>query len=247
MWILRAPVRITLLLQGSKLEPQGTAKGMKTGNVWPIFMRISRAPVRITILLQGSKWGPHGTTKGLKMEIAWLAKKHKRLLCEFCAPLSGAHFCCKDPNWDRKGQPKEWKWKMSDGQKNKGDFYVIFARACQDHTFAARTQVETPRDSQRNEHGQFLMGKKHKRFFYEFCARMSGSHFSRKDPSWDPKGQPKEWKWEMSEGPKNINDFYVNLARTCQHHTFAAGIQVGTPKGQPKEWKWKMSDGKKKT
>ena len=35
-----------------------------------------------------------------------------------------------------------------------------FARACQDHIFAARAQVETPRDSQRNENGIWLMGKK---------------------------------------------------------------------------------------
>ena len=34
MWILRAPVRITLLLQGPKLRPQGTCKGMNMGNVW---------------------------------------------------------------------------------------------------------------------------------------------------------------------------------------------------------------------
>jgi hypothetical protein len=34
---------------------------------------------------------------------------------------------------------------MSDGYKNKADFYVIFARSCQVLTFAARTQVETPK------------------------------------------------------------------------------------------------------
>ena len=165
MWILRALVRSTLLLQGSKLGPQGTAKGMKMANIW------------------------------------WVKKI--------------------------------------------GDFYVIFARACQDHTLAARTQVETPRDSQRNEHGQFLMGKKHKRFFYEFCARLSGSHFSRKDPSWDPKGQPKEWKWEMSDGFKNINNFYVNFARACQDHTFAARIQMGTPRNNQREANGKYLMGRK--
>ena len=35
-----------------------------------------------------------------------------------------------------------------------------FARACQDHTFAARTQVGIPRDRQTNENGKCLMGKK---------------------------------------------------------------------------------------
>ena len=80
MWILRAPVRITLLLQGSKLEPQGTAKGMKMENVW------------------------------------WV--------------------------------------------KNTNDFYVIFTRACQDHTFATKIEIGNPRDNQINENGKWLMGKK---------------------------------------------------------------------------------------
>jgi len=33
----------------------------------------------------------------------------------------------------------------------------------------------------------------------------------------------------MSDGWKNINDFYVNFDRACQDLTFAARIQVGTP------------------
>ena len=163
MWILRAPVRTTLLLQGSKLGPQGTAKGRKMENVcwvkkqkrlwcafcehlsgshfcrkdlswdsrrqpkewkWEIsdgqktqttFMWILRAPVRIALLPQGSKLGHQGTARGMKIENVWWVKKHKRLSCEFCARASGSHFCIKDPSWDPKGQPKEWKWKMSDG------------------------------------------------------------------------------------------------------------------------------------
>ena len=39
MWILRAPVRIALLHQGPKLGRQGTAKGMKIGNVWWVRKR----------------------------------------------------------------------------------------------------------------------------------------------------------------------------------------------------------------
>ena len=131
--------------------------GKKT---WTTFMWNLRAPVRITLLLQGSKWGPQGTTKGKQMENVWWVEKHKRFLCDFWAHLSGSHFCSKDPSWDPKGRLKEWNWEMSDGGKNRNDFYVNFARACQDHTFAARIQVGTPRDSQRNETGKCLMGKK---------------------------------------------------------------------------------------
>ena len=206
-------------------------------------MRILIATVRITFLPQGSKLEHQGTTKGMKMGNAWWVIKHKRLLCEFCAHLSASHFCRKDPSWDPKGQSEEWKWEMSDGQKNINDFYAHFASACQDHTFAARIQVGASRDSQRNEHGKCLMGnktqtsfiwilraparttllpqgsklgsqgtykrmkienvcwvKKHKRLLSKFRSHLPGSHFCRKDPSWDPKGQPKEWKWEMSDG-----------------------------------------------
>ena len=88
--------------------------GRKT---WTTFMWILRAPVRITLLLQGSKLGPQGTTKGMKMGNVWWVEKQRRLLCDFCAHLSGSHFCCNDPNWDPKGKPKDWRWKMSDGQK----------------------------------------------------------------------------------------------------------------------------------
>jgi len=57
---------------------------------------------------------------------------------------------------------------MSDGQKNTNDFYANFARACQDLTFAARIQVGTPRDTQRNENENRPMDKKHKRFLCGF-------------------------------------------------------------------------------
>ena len=80
------------------------------------------------------------------------------------------------------------------------DFDAIFARTCQDHTFAARNQVGAPRDSQRNENGKCLMGKKHKRLLCEFRAHLSGSHFCSKDPSRRTKGHPKEWKWKISDG-----------------------------------------------
>ena len=44
--------------------------------------------------------------------------------------------------------------------KNINDFDAKFASASRDHTFAAMIQVGTPRDSQRNEIGKCLMGKK---------------------------------------------------------------------------------------
>ena len=44
--------------------------------------------------------------------------------------------------------------------------------------------------------------KNHKRSLFEFCKNLPGSHFCRKDAWWDPKGQPKEPKWEMSDRPK---------------------------------------------
>ena len=78
--------------------------------------------------------------------------------------------------------------------------------------------------------------KKHKQFLFGFCEHLSGSHFCRKDPGWYPKGPPKEWKWKMSDGWKNINDFYLNFANTCQDHTFAARIRMG-PQGKAKGMK----------
>ena len=44
--------------------------------------------------------------------------------------------------------------------KNMEDFYVNFDRTCQDCSFAARIKVGTQSDSQRNEHGKCLLGKK---------------------------------------------------------------------------------------
>ena len=44
--------------------------------------------------------------------------------------------------------------------KNTNYFYVIFDRTCQDHTFAARIQVGTQSESQRNENEKCLLSKK---------------------------------------------------------------------------------------
>ena len=139
-------------------------------------MWILRAPVRISLLQQGSKLGHQEAAKWMKMENVWWVKKHKRPLSEFCARLSGAHFCNKDPSWDPKGQPKEWKGKMSHGYKNINDFYVNFERACHDHTFATRTQVGTPRDNQRDETGKCLIGKTNANDVYVYFARTCQDH-----------------------------------------------------------------------
>ena len=166
MWFLRAPVRITLLYQGSQLGPQGTAKGMKMENVWwakkteTTLMWFLRALVRITLLQQGSQLGHQVTAKGTKMENVCWVKKHKRFLCKFCSRLSGSHFCRKDPSRDTQGQSEEWKWEMSDGGKNINNLYAHFVSACKDYSFAARIQVGASRDGQRNENWKCLMGKK---------------------------------------------------------------------------------------
>ena len=166
------------------------------------------------------------------------------------------------------------------------DFYVNFARACQDHTFAARIQVGTPRDSQRNETGKCLMGKKtetifmwilrapvritflqqgsklghqgtakgmkmenvwwvkkHKRLWCEIREHLTGSHFCSKDPSWDPKGQLKEWNWEMSDGGKKQKRLLCEFCARLSGSHFCSKDPRWDPKGQPKEWNWKMSDG----
>ena len=170
MRILRAPARITLLPQGSKLGYQGTAKGMKIGNVWWVrkhkqllcefCVHLSGSHFRRKDLLQGSKLGPQGTAKGRKMENAcWVKKTETTLMCILRAPVRIALL----PQGSKLGfQATAKGMKMGNiwWAKNTNDFYVNFARACQDRTFAARVQVGTPRDSQRNENWKCLMGNK---------------------------------------------------------------------------------------
>ena len=205
MRILRALVRISLLQQGPKLEPQGTPKGMKMKiarwikNINDFYVDFERTCQDRSFAARVKVGIPRNSQRNENGKCL-MGKKHKRLLSEFCAHLSGSHFCRKDPSWDPKGQPKEWKWEMSDGQKNTNDFYANFARACQDLTFAARIQVGTPRDTQRNENENRPMDKKHKRFLCGFWAHLPGPHSCRKDPSWDPKEHTNEWKWKMYDG-----------------------------------------------
>ena len=193
-------------------------------------MRILRAPARPTLLQQGSKLEPEEAAKGMKTESARWITKRKGVLCKFCVHLSGSHFCNKDLSWGTKGQPKERKWEMPDGYENINDFYVKFARTCQDRTFAARIQIGTPRDSQRNVNGKRLMGKKHKRLLCEFCSHLSGDFFAARIQIGTPRDSQRNENGIWLMGKKNINEFYANFARTCQDRTFAAKIQIGNPR-----------------
>ena len=139
-------------------------------------MRILRAPARPTLLQQGSKLEPEEAAKGMKTESARWITKRKGVLCKFCVHLSGSHFCNKDLSWGTKGQPKERKWEMPDGYENINDFYVNFARTCQDRTFAAKIQIGNPRDTKRNENGNSLMGEKNINDFYVDFARTCQDH-----------------------------------------------------------------------
>ena len=166
MWFLRAPVRITLLLQGPKLKPQGTATGMNMGNFWWAknindFLWFLRAPVRITLFPQGSKLGHQGTTKGMQMGNVWWVKKSiNDFYMNFARACQDHIFAARAQVETPRDSQRNENWKCLMGKKNINYFYVNFACTCQDHTFAARIQIGTSRDSQRNENGKCLMGKK---------------------------------------------------------------------------------------
>jgi hypothetical protein len=102
-----------------------------------------------------------------------------------------------------------------------------------------------PRANQRSQNGKCLIGQKHERALFEFCEYLSGSHFCRKDPGWYPKGQPKKRKWKMSDGEKNISDFYLSFAHTSHDHTFTTRINDGIPKKRQRIENGKCSMGKK--
>jgi len=61
----------------------------------------------------------------------------------------------------------------------------------------------------------------------------------------EPQVTAKGMKMENVCWVKNINDVYVNFDRTCQDHTFAARIQVGTPSDSQKHENGKCPLGKK--
>ena len=191
-------------------------------------MRNSRALLRTTLLQQGSKLGFQGTAKGTQMEKCLMDKKHKRLLWDVCVHLSGSHFCSKGPSLGPQGTAKGMKLANVWWVKNRNDLYVNFARTCQDHTFAARTQVGTPRGSQRNETGKCLMGKKTETIFMWISRAPVKITFLQQGSKLGHQGTTKGMEMENVWWVKNINDFYVNFVSTSQDHAFAARIQVGT-------------------
>ena len=129
--------------------------------------------------------GPQGTAKGMKIENVWWVKKHERLLCEFCARLSGSHFCCKDANGDPKEPPKEWKWKMPDGRKTETTFMWIL-RAPVRITHLPQGSKLGPQETAKGMKMQTVWwAKKHKRLLFELCEWFAGPRFYRKDPEWD--------------------------------------------------------------
>ena len=208
-------------------------------------MRFESVPAKITLLPQGSKLGRLGTADGTNMENVWWVRKHKRLLYGFCEHPSGLHSCCKDPNWNPKWQPKEWKWKCPMVKKAQTTFLQV-SRALVRITHLQQGPKLGPQGKTTGMKMETVWWiKKHKRLPCEFCAHLSGSHFCSKDPSWDPKGQSKEWKWEMSDGQKNINDIYANFTRTCQDHTFVARIQVGASRDSQRNGNGKYLMAKK--
>ena len=156
-------------------------------------MWILRAPVRIALLLQGSKSGSQGTAKGMNMGNVWWVTKHKRVLYEFCARLPGPHSRRKDPSWDPKEQTNEWNGKCLIGKKTYTIFMWILRAPVRITLLPQGSKLGPQGTAKGMEMGNVWCVKKHKRLLCEFCVRLSGSHFCNKDPSWDPKGQPKEW------------------------------------------------------
>ena len=245
MWILRALVRITFLLQGPKLKPQGTAKEMEIENVW-WAKKHQRFLCEFCAHLSGSHFcckDPNWNLKGQPKE--WKREMSDRFLCEFHARLSGSQYCCKDPNGDPMEQPKDWKWKLHDWQKNINDFCVNFARPCQEHTFAARIQIGTAKDSQRNENGKCLMGKKTKATFMWFLRAPVRITLLLQGPKLKLQGTAKGMNMDNFWWAKNINDFFMNFARACQDHTFPARIQAGTPRDNQRNENGKCLKGQK--
>ena len=176
-------------------------------------------------------WDPKGQLKGAKMENVWWAKRANNVYLSFANTCQDHTFAARIQDGIPSGSQRSEYGKRLMGKKTINDVYLNCASTCQDHTFAARIQDGTPRDSQRSERGQCLMAKKHKRLLFEFCSHLSGSYFCNKDPEWHPKKTTKGTKMENVRWVKNIHDFYLNFANTCQDHTFAARVQDGIPRG----------------
>ena len=115
------------------------------------------------------------------------------------------------------------------------DFYVNFARACQDHTFAARIQMGTPRNNQNNENGKCLMGKKNINDFDAKFASTSQDHtFAARIQVGTPRDSQRNETGKCLMGKKQkrlLCEFCARLSGSL----FCSKGQSWDPKGQPKE------------
>jgi len=103
-------------------------------------------------------------------------------------------------------------------------------RSCQGFTFSTRIQDGIPRDNQRDKKQNVWHVEKPERVFIAFYEILSGPHFFHQDPWWDPKGQPKQQKREMSGRQKNLNIVYWILRGPFKTSLFPTRIQDGIPR-----------------
>ena len=92
-------------------------------------------------------------------------------------------------------------------------------------------------DNQRDEKTKRLRSRKALAIFIEFYEVASGFHFLHQDTGWDPKGQPKGTKREISGRWKNPSDFLLDFMRSHQDLTFSIRIQDGIPRDDQKDKK----------
>jgi hypothetical protein len=121
------------------------------------------------------------------------------------------------------------------GTKNIDDFYLSFARVCQEHAFATRIRIGTSRDNQRNGNWKCLMGKKH---IEDFCVNFARACQDHTFVARIQTGTPKDNQWNGNGkcliGKKHkrlLCDFCERLPGSrfcCQDLNW-------DPKGKPKE------------
>ena len=116
--------------------------------------------------------------------------------------------------------------------KNINNFYVNFDRTCQDHTFAVRSQVETPSDSQGNENGKCLLGKKTWTIFLWISSDTTNPSSAPRCQKVVPRNNPEPRK--MDEG------FIVQGGRDFSMISFALVCWQDGPTVAPpgKEFDW---------
>ena len=199
MWILREPVMITLLQQGPKLGPQGTAKGIKLENAWWTTKR-KRLACGFCARTSGSHfcskdpcWRPKGRPKEWKWEMYGWQKNINDLYVNCACACQDHTFVARIQVGTPRDNQRNENGKRLTG-KNHKRLLMNFTRACQDHTFAATIQVGSQGAARGMKMENACWVKNYKRHLCEFSAHLPGLQFCNKDPSWDPHAQPKEWK-----------------------------------------------------